>query len=169
MNAKEVREMLSSSVVLFERPDQLHIDFEEIIWHGTLAGAGVGTKIETLALLLPEPEYIWEDGESLELCYGDISFFIEDERVAEIFIPVDMEDGTIDGGKNAEIEYSLWGDLFQNTLFYFLMVVAEMELDYKLTHESDCSLCVELMNGDTKCYFDRSDEDDCFSLAQITL
>lgn len=169
MNKKELEEMLSSSAVLFERPDTLHIDFEELIRYGTLSGVGVGTKVETLALLLPEPEYIWEDGESMELCYGNISVFTTDDRVAEILIPVDMEDGTIDGGKNAEIEYSLWGDLFQNTLIYFLLVALEMELDYKLTHECDCTLCVEMMNGDVKCYFERCDEDDCFSLIQITL
>lgn len=161
--------MFSSSAVLFERPDTLSIHFEEILKYGTLGGVRVGSTFETLAFSLPAPDYIWEDDENIELCYGDIRIFMEDDRVSEIFIPIDTEDGMIDGGKSCEVEYSLWGEMFQNVAIYFLMVLLEMEIDYKLTHESDSTLCVETINGGAKCYFERYDEDDCFSLTHIIL
>ena len=131
---KNIEMLLDAGVFLTVRPNDLHINLETILKSGTVNMVKKGMPLSLAATLLPVPEEIDHyDYNAYDLSYGETIISIADDRITAIEMPV--EDGYIDAGRNAYIDYWHFEDTEEITLLGVQAVLSSEYIPFSIEYD----------------------------------
>lgn len=118
------------------RTDELYINLEHVIKYGSVGMVRKFTPLDAASVLLPVPDLTDEYGpDAYELFYGGVVFSVEDNRVVSVELP--LEDGYIDGGEKAYIDYWAFEDTEEITLLHMEGVLSNERIPFSLEVDAE--------------------------------